>query len=209
MLSLVIGNKNLSSWSLRPWLLMKHFEVDFSEINLTLDTPDFKEAIRNYSPAERVPVLLDDALAIWDSLAICEYLNEKLHGRAWPSDPVRRAHARCVVAEMHSGFSAMRTTWPMNAVGRNLKVPLSAAAAKDVARIDDIWRDCRERFSTNGMWLFGDYSIADAMYAPVVLRFNSYDPTLSASSQAYVQHALDDSHLRAWIADSHTEVAAA
>ena len=117
MFTLVIGNKNLSSWSLRPWLVLKHFVFEFKEIKLPLDTPAFHRDVVQYTPSKRVPVLIDGSLHIWDSLAIAEYLNEKVQGRAWPADPTARAVARAVSAEMHSGFAALRTHWSMKAVG--------------------------------------------------------------------------------------------
>jgi len=208
MLTLVIGNKNLSSWSLRPWLILKHYGFEFREIKLPLDTPQFYEQIGRYSAAMRVPVLLDGAAHIWDSLAIAEYLNEKLDGRAWPADPLLRAHARSVSAEMHSGFKALRETWPMHSTGSNPHVPLPPEGRADVARVQAIWADCRTRYGMRGPWLFGDFSIADAMYAPVVLRFRHYGATgLNAHAQAYVQQWLQDEQMRAWISDAEQEVA--
>lgn len=210
MLTLVIGDKNLSSWSLRPWLLLKHFDVEFREIRLKLDTPEFRSQVRQYSAALYVPVLIEDELHIWDSLAIAEYLNEKLGGRAWPTDPKLRAHARSISAEMHSGFSTLRQTWPMKATGRNPHVPLPPAGRADVARIAEIWQDCRTRHAALGPWLFGTFSIADAMYAPVVLRFNHYgDDTLGLSkpARAYFEHVLQDPNMRSWIRDAEQELA--
>lgn len=204
MLTLVIGNKNLSSWSLRPWLVLRHLALPFREIKLALDTPDFKAAVRRYSGAERVPVLMDGELAIWDSLAIAEYANEKAQGRGWPPDAALRAQARSISAEMHSGFAALRHCWPMKAVER-LAVPLSSTAAADVARIDAIWQTC---LGKNGPWLCGEYSIADAMYAPVVLRFNTYGAQLSAAAAGYVRQVLDEPHLREWLREAQQEVAA-
>lgn len=211
MLSLVIGDKNLSSWSLRPWLVLKHYGLEFTEIRLQLDTPQFKAQISRYSGALSVPVLLDGELRIWDSLAIVEYLNEQVAGRAWPADPLLRAHARSISAEMHSGFSALRLAWPMKTVGRNAHVPLPPAGRADVARIKDIWHDCRSRYSALGPWLFGAFSIADAMYAPVVLRFNHYgDGTLALSKPAstYFDHVLQDPHMQSWMRKAEQEVAA-
>ncbi|HKE94526.1 MAG TPA: glutathione S-transferase family protein [Povalibacter sp.] len=207
MLSLVIGNKQLSSWSLRPWLLLRHLDLPFREIALTLDTPEFQPAIRAYTPAGRVPVLLDGDLRIWDSLAIIEYLHEKSGGQAWPADAAHRAHARSISAEMHSGFAALRERWPMQAASRNLNVPLSAEALVNVTRIDELWQHCRTRHAAAGPWLFGTYSAADAMYAPVVLRFNTYGAALSPLSAAYVQRTLDDRHVGEWIAAAHAETA--
>lgn len=209
MLKLVIGNKNLSSWSLRPWLLLKHLNLPFNQITLLLDTPEFKPQLGQYSPAGRVPVLIDGDLRIWDSLAIAEYLNERCDGRGWPADPALRAHARSISAEMHSGFAALRQNWPMQATARNIRVPLPPAGLDDVTRIDQIWQDCQSRYGANGPWLFGEFSIADAMYAPVVLRFNTYGATLSAAAAAYCKHVLNDSHLREWIQDAQQEIATA
>ena len=207
MLTLVIGNKELSSWSLRPWLVLRHYGVPFSEIKLPLDTPEFFARIVQYSGAQRVPVLIDGDLHIWDSLAIVEYVNEKVGGGAWPGDAALRAHARAVSAEMHSGFQALRQTWPMHANGSNPHVPLPPQGRADVARVQAIWDDCRARYAARGPWLFGEFSIADAMYAPVVLRFNHYGATgLTASSQAYMQQWLQNALLREWIADAAKEV---
>ena len=157
-----------------------------------------------------MPVLLDGPLRIWDSLAIVEYLNERLNGRAWPVDAALRAHARSVSAEMHSGFAALRTTWPMHTVGHNHTVPLTPAARTDVARIDEIWQECCNRYADRGPWLFGEFSIADAMYAPITLRLNHYEPTpatlLSPLPQKYFEHWLQDAHMRAWFADAQREV---
>lgn len=206
MLTLVIGNKNLSSWSLRPWLALKHLDLPFAEIKLTLDTPQFKSAISRYSNAGRVPVLMDADLAIWDSLAIVEYLNEKSDGKGWPAETSRRAHARAVSAEMHSGFAALRECWPMKAAEHASKA-LTPAAAQDVARVEQIWLDCRERYAAEGPWLFGAFSIADAMYAPVVLRFHTYGHSLaSPAAAAYMQHALGDPALNEWIDEARQEL---
>ena len=206
MLTLVIGNKELSSWSLRPWLVLRHYGVPFSEIKLPLDTPEFLARIVQYSVAQRVPVLIDGGLHIWDSLAIVEYVNEQVGGRAWPAGSSLRAHARAVSAEMHSGFQALRQTWPMHATGSNPHVPLPPQGRADVARVQAIWADCRTRYAARGPWLFGEFSIADAMYAPVVLRFNHYGATgLTAGSQAYMQQWLQNALMREWIADAVKE----
>ena len=207
MLTLVIGDKNLSSWSLRPWILLKHVGLDFQEIRLQLDTPQFHEQVVRYSHARRVPVLLDGDRHIWDSLAICEYANELAGGKAWPDDSAARAHARSVSAEMHSGFQALRTAWIMRAAVTGLKVPLDAAGSTDVARIDSIWSDCRAQYEGSGPWLFGRYSIADAMYAPVVLRFNSYGAEISPAARAYMATALADPALQQWLRGAEHEIA--
>ena len=207
MLKLVIGDKNLSSWSLRPWMLLRHLGLAFEEIRLPLDTQRFRDEIGRYSASRRVPVLLDGELRIWDSMAICEYLNEKAGGRAWPAEVAARAHARSISAEMHSGFQALRSNWSMQAAARGLDVPLGPAALADVARIDEIWSGCRDEYPSEGPWLYGRYSIADAMYAPVVLRFNSYGARLSSSARGYVETALQDPELQEWIRGAERELA--
>jgi glutathione S-transferase len=219
-LTLVIGDQNLSSWSLRPWILLRHLQLPFQQIKLKLhsDAPgaeeegyaaEFRRRIAQYSPAGRVPVLVDNDVYIWDSLAICEYLNELAQGRAWPQDGKLRAHARAVSAEMHSGFAALRELWSMNTTGLHLDVPLSAAGLANVRRIDELWSDCRRRYGHLGPWLFGSYSVADAMYAPVVLRFNSYGAKLSTAASEYFATVMADAEMKRWIADAQAEVAAA
>jgi glutathione S-transferase len=209
MLTLVIGDKHLSSWSLRPWMLLCHLDLEFEEVSLPLDSEEFHSEIGRWSPARRVPVLLDGGLPVWDSLAICEYLNECVEGAAWPDDPDDRALARSISAEMHAGFDALRAQWPMRAADAGLAVPLDAAGRADVARVDAIWSDCRARCGAGGPWLFGErYSIADAMYAPVALRFNTYGASLTNAAQDYLQHVLDDPHLRLWIHGARAEIAA-
>ena len=207
MLTLVIGNKNLSSWSLRPWLVLKHFGLEFQEIKLPLDTPAFYREVVQYSPSKRVPALVDGSVRIWDSLAIAEYLNEKVQGRAWPADVAARAVARAVSAEMHSGFAALRTHWAMKAVGTS-QVELPPAGKDDVARIQQLWQECRSQYGSRGPWLFGEYSIADAMYAPVALRFRHYGAKLAnATVEAYYQQLIQDSFMQGWIKDAEAEVA--
>jgi glutathione S-transferase len=197
-LRLTIGNRNYSSWSLRPWILMKHLGMEFAERMVQLDSPAFERDIGALSPTRRVPVLEHGALRIWDSLAICEYACE-LAGHGWPQDREARAVSRSACAEMHSGFGTLREQWPMNARARNRRTAPDAGRATDIARIEDLWSECRQRFGTGGPWLFGNYCVADAMYAPVVLRFNTYGPGLNATSAAYVATVLADPHLRAWL----------
>jgi glutathione S-transferase len=203
-LTLVIGNKNYSSWSLRPWMLLKHLGLDFKEIVIPLDTPEFKDEIEKYGPSGRVPVLLHDNLSVWDSLAICEYVAE-LAGSGWPKDRVARAVARSVCAEMHSGFANLRMEWPMNARARNRRTPMTPGLEMDLDRIDEIWNDCRRRFGAGGPWLFGEYSIADAMYAPVVLRFKTYGAQISETARWYIATALEDSALQEWVRAAQSE----
>jgi glutathione S-transferase len=197
-LTLVIGNKNYSSWSLRPWLLLKHLEVPFEEVLVVLDTPSTREDIEKFSPSGRVPALRHGELTIWDSLAICEYVAE-LTGKGWPRAPDARAVARAVSAEMHSGFTHLRSLWPMNARARNRRTAMTAALEADIGRVDEIWNDCRARFGATGPWLFGEYSIADAMYAPVVLRFNTYGASISPTARWYMASVLEDAALQEWL----------
>jgi glutathione S-transferase len=197
-LTLVIGNKNYSSWSLRPWLFMKHVSVEFQEFLIPLDTPDTHEQIDRYGPSGRVPVLRQGTLCVWESLAICEYVAE-LSGRGWPQAREARAVARAVCAEMHSGFSTLRSLWPMNARARNRRTAVTAALEADIGRIDEIWNDCRGRFGGGGPWLFGEYSVADAMYAPVVLRFNTYGARISQTARWYMASVLEDAPLQEWL----------
>jgi len=199
MVQLVIGDKQLSSWSLRAWLAMRHAGLPFDEVRLHLDTPGFEVAISQYSPAGRVPVLIDGDLRIWDSLAICEYLNERCDGRLWPADPTLRAQARAISAEIHSGFAELRAQWPMLSATTGLEVRLDAHGVRDLDRIDTIWSDCRRRHADRGPWLFGVFSIADAMYAPVTLRVRTYGATLSPLAQAYALFVVRDRHLLEWI----------
>jgi glutathione S-transferase len=204
--TLVIGNKNYSSWSLRAWLLLRHFGVAFNEVKLTLDTPEFHARIGEYSPAGRVPVLLDGDLRVWDSLAIAEYANERfLDGRGWPPSRAHRAHARAISAEMHSGFSALRRELPMNCRKRVRAHTISVDAARDVARVLEIWREARGQHADKGEFLFGAFGIADAMYAPVVLRFISYDVDLGPLERAYVDAIAALPAMRDWLADAATE----
>ncbi len=203
-LLLVIGNKNYSSWSLRPWLVLKHLGVDFEELRLPLDTDQFHQEIGRYSPNDRVPVLWDGELRVWDSLAICEYLAEGYpKAQLWPADPATRALARSVCAEMHSSFSDLRQALPMNCRAQDRRLDISAAVAADIARIQALWNDCLNRHG--GPWLFGAYSIADAYYAPVVLRFRGYGVELDEASRRYMATALADPALEDWLTAGQAE----
>jgi len=203
-LTLVIGNKNYSSWSLRAWLFMKHAGVEFQEILVTLDSSGTREQLESYGPSGRVPVLRHGKLCVWDSLAICEYIAE-VSDKGWPKAREARAVARSVSAEMHSGFTTLRSLWPMNARARNRRTAVTAALEADVERIDEIWNDCRVRFGGDGPWLFGEYSVADAMYAPVVLRFNTYGAHISQTARWYMASVLEDAALQEWLAAAKQE----
>lgn len=202
---LVIGTKNYSSWSLRPWLLMREHGIAFDEVRLPLDTPEFYATIGRWSPSGRVPVLRDGDLVVWDSLAICEYVSERwLDGKGWPADRSQRAHARAISAEMHSGFAALRGECPLDVV-RRTRDPIGAAAQRDIERIGTLWRDCRARYAAAGPFLFGTFSSADAMYAPVALRIESYGIAIGPVERDYVDTLLALAGMRDWIADAQAE----
>jgi glutathione S-transferase len=175
-LTLVIGNKNYSSWSMRPWLALRANSIAFDEVFIPLYTGDAdKQRILGYTHSGKVPALIDDDVTIWDSLSIIEYLAEKFpEARLWPGDRARRAHARSISAEMHSGFMALRNECGMNLHRPVGAVALSADARANVARIEQIWIECRERYCKSGPFLFGAFGGADAMFAPVVHRFRTY-----------------------------------
>lgn len=187
MPTLVIGNKNYSSWSLRPWLAMRHAGLAFDEVLIPLDHPDTKARILEYSPAGKVPVLVDGAATVWESLAILEHLAERYpEAGLWPGDPAARAHARAISAEMHAGFQALRSACPMNLRKRFAHRDRGADVARDVARIQEIWLGCRQRFGAGGPFLFGAFTAADAMYAPVVTRLHTYSVPVDAAVQDYM-----------------------
>jgi glutathione S-transferase len=194
---LVIGSKNYSSWSLRPWLFLRKVGFEFEERLVYFDAPDYRAQIAAYSPSARVPLLIEGDLKIWDSLAICEYAAEQTQ-RGLPQHRGARALARSVAAEMHSGFQSLRNDCPMNVRGRSRRMPQSAELRGDVARIDALWTDCRARFGSGGEWLFGEFSLADAMFAPVLFRFQTYGADLSPASMQYLAHGLADPVMREW-----------
>lgn len=187
-LHLIIGNKNYSSWSFRPWLAMKAAGIAFDETVISLEADDFKTRITALSGAGKVPVLIDEETRVWESLAILEYLAEKFPGAGlWPADPHARAHARAIACEMHAGFLPLRRLLPMN-VWRPVKArALDDGAKADAARVDAIWRDCRSRYAAAGPFLFGAFGAADAMYAPVVWRFHTYAVPISATASDYMR----------------------
>jgi glutathione S-transferase len=197
-MQLVIGNRNYSSWSLRAWLALSWLGVPFREVLVRMSVPSFKTEVAKLGPHGRVPILKVGDLTVWDSLSICEYAAE-VTGRGWPLDAAARAVARSVSAEMHSGFTALRAQWPMNARARGRRTPSTTALESDIARIDALWSDCRRRFGAAGPWLFGERCIADAMYAPIVLRFNTYGVPPSPVSRDYVATVLADDHLQRWM----------
>lgn len=205
-LELIIGNKNYSSWSLRPWLLMSYFDLPFGEVKLPLDTPEFYARIKQYSPTARVPVLKDGDETLWDSLAICEVINERyLDGKAWPEELKARAAARCAVAEMHSGFAALRSQLPMNCSRQNENTLWNAAADDDIARIQSLWLDLRSRFGGSGDFLCGDFGIVDAMFAPVCIRFRTYGVPVSENTNHYVDAIYQIPAMQAWLTEAKNE----
>lgn len=202
---LVIGTRNYSSWSLRPWLLLRHLGIAFEERVLHFGSPELAVEVARLSPSRRVPVLLDGERCVWESLAICEYASELAGGRGWPADADARAHARALAAEMHAGFTALRSGCPMNARARDRRVAVSPALERDVQRINAIWSGCRRQHAAGGPWLFGTYSAADAMFGPVALRFLSYGLSLDPAARDYFEQVLADPHMREWIALAEVE----
>lgn len=203
---LVIGNKAYSSWSLRPWLLMRHTGIEFDEVRLPFRSDAWRDRIGSFSPSGKVPVLVDGAVSIWESLAICEYLAEMHPSRGlWPNDPAARAVARSVSAEMHSGFQSLRAQLPMNVRRAVNPKSLAPEVAAEVSRIKTMWAGCRTRFGASGEFLFGEFSIADAMYAPVVTRFFTYAVALEDEAARYAEAVFSLPALREWIAQANTE----
>jgi len=198
-LHLIIGNKNYSSWSLRPWIAMTMADIPFKETVIPLYMPDTKAAIAEHSKAGRVPVLHHGKLVIWDSMAIFEYLAETFpEKKLWPVGKTARAVARAVSNEMHSGFAALRNACPMNIRRLPKPVPLSDAVKADIDRIEAIWCECREKFGKGGPFLFGKFSIADAMFAPVASRFSTYGLSTADITKSYVATILGTSAFKAW-----------
>ncbi|KWF25749.1 glutathione S-transferase family protein [Burkholderia pseudomultivorans] len=198
-MKLVIGDKNYSSWSMRPWLLLVHFGIPFDEIAIELRRDDTSARIREYSPSGKVPCLIDDhGATIWDSLAIAETLAERYpHHPMWPADPQARAQARSIAAEMHAGFAALRTQMGMNVRASMPGRGATPEALADVARIDALWSACIE--ASGGPFLFGEFGIVDAMYAPVVMRFNTYEPALSPEAAGYAARVTALPAVQQWI----------
>ena len=207
-LHLVIGNKNYSSWSLRPWIAMKVAGLAFTETVIPLDAPDFKARVTKISGTGKVPALEDGEVHVWESLAILEYLAEKFpSAQLWPADAGARAHARAIAAEMHAGFVPLRSHLPMN-MGRPVrKRALTPEAAANAARIDAIWSECRARFGQGsaGPFLFGAFGAADAMYAPVVSRFHTYGLPVAADTRAYMDAVMGLPAWQEWYAAAMQE----
>lgn len=203
---LVIGNRNYSSWSLRAWLALRQTGVAFDEVVIPLKQAGSRDAILAHSPSGKVPLLRHGGEVVWDSLAICEYLAERFPGAGlWPADPSARATARAAAAEMHAGFMALRRALPMNLRAHLPGRPRDAEVEADIARIQDIWRSCRERHGTGGPFLFGGFTVADAFYAPVVGRFLTYDVPLDDVVRVYAEAVWRTPAMREWVAAARAE----
>jgi glutathione S-transferase len=187
-LKLIIGNKNYSSWSFRPWLAMKVANMPFDEEVIPLDASDFKTRLCAFPGSGKVPLLVNGAVHVWESIAILEYLAEQSPGaKLWPQDGAARARARAVAAEMHAGFTPLRQHLPMNMRRPVRRRELTPEALANIRRIEAMWSDCRSQFGRGGNFLFGDFGAADAMYAPIVSRFRTYDVEVSAICRAYME----------------------
>ena len=211
--TLIIGTKALSSWSLRPWLLLAHYQVPFNEILLQFDdayskpTSGFKQQVAPLSPTGKVPALHDQGQVIWDSLAICEYVNERfLNGAAWPADIATRGLARAVVAETHAGFASLRQQMPMDVLREPQAIEANAETQSDIRRISALWRELLGRFG--GPFLFGEFSIADCFFAPVATRFRAYAVSVGPLERGYIDSIYQLPAMQDWIAQaraSHPE----
>ncbi len=190
-LTLIIGNKNYSSWSMRPWLLMRQYDIEFEEVQIPLRQPGSLERKLAHSPAGKVPILLDGDMRIWDSLAIVEHLAEKFPDKPlWPADGEARVLARSVCAEMHSGFANLRSHMPLNCRARRPGAGRGPGVQEDIDRICEIWRECRMRHGAAGAFLFGELTAADAMFAPVASRFQTYAVELDRDEAEYTRAIL-------------------
>ena len=204
-IKLVVGNKNYSSWSLCPWLLLKMFGVDFEEIQIPLFQRNTAEKLGPYSPSLKVPVLLQNEVTVWDSLSICEYISENfIKGAGWPITPKRRAHARSISAEVHSEFFSLKKEWPMNCK-ISYKLDPSEKLQNEIARIDAIWSCSRRQFGQNGNYLYGRFSIADCMFAPIAICFKSYGAELCCEANLYMQTLLANPFVEKWRELGQTE----
>lgn len=204
-LTLVIGNKNYSSWSLRPWLVLKQTGLNFTEIWIPLDTLTTHKEIRRYSPSGKVPVLLDGDLTVWESLSICEYIAENFAPDLWPQEHDARAVARSISHEMHAGFTNLRQQMPMNCRSRYPREGRKPGVQADIDRITSMWRYCREKYGYKGEFLFGNFTIVDAMFAPVVSRFITYDVKLEPFEQAYVNTIWSLPAMQEWVEAAYHE----
>jgi glutathione S-transferase len=205
-LKLVIANKAYSSWSLRPWILLAHFKIPFEEVVIPLDRPETRKQILKYAPSGKCPSLHDGAISVWESLAIMEYVAEKYPDKAiWPKAKAARAHARTLSAEMHAGFQALRQHCPTNFRRPVRKLELTEAVEADVARIEEAWAHARKAYAKAGPFLFGGFSAADAMFAPVVNRLHVYDVKVKKATRDYMNAVMALPAWKAWIKDAEAE----
>jgi len=205
-MKLVIGNKNYSSWSLRPWLLLKHAGIPFEEQVVSFNDDDFGQRVGRHSPTRKVPVLVDGDLCVWDSLAIVEYVAERFpQKQLWPTDVAARAVARSLCAEMHAGFQDLRSTLTINFQARFSGGLWKVGVQKDIARIIAMWDDARARFGGAGPFLFGTFSVADAYFAPVTQRFVGYDVKLPDGARRYVDTVQNLPAMKAWAEAARVE----
>ncbi|GGD61459.1 glutathione S-transferase family protein [Croceicoccus mobilis] len=216
-MKLIIGNKNYSSWSLRGWLAAKQSGLSFEEITVNISGEDWEEAKKSWGDVQpssgKVPVLWDDEVVIWDSLAILEYLDDKVReegggkagSRFWPKDPVARGLCRSMVAEMHSSYAALRSEMPMNVRRRMEGHALSDAAKTDIVRVLTLWAEARARFGAGGPFLFGSYSAADIFYAPVVSRFMTYGVGVPKFAETYMEAVWEHDWMQEWITAAEEE----
>lgn len=205
-LTLVIANKNYSSWSLRAWVYLVHHRIAFEEVRIALAQPDTARRIHAWSPSGKLPVLVDGELAVWDSLAILEYLAERYpRTQGWPQDPAERALARSLSAEMHSGFLALRQGLPMNVRRRLPRADWPEAVQRDISRVQEIWALCRDRHAERGPFLFGQFGIVDAMFAPVAWRFLGYEVTTNAIARQYVHDLAALPAMKRWQREAQAE----
>lgn len=204
---LIIGNKNYSSWSLRSWLLLREAGIEFEEHRIALDVATTAAELAEHCPGRTVPVLKLDGLVVWDTLAIAETVAERWpDAHLWPADADARAYARSICAEMHSGFAELRSCMPMNCRAMGRRVALSDGLGEEIDRIIEIWSDCQHHYKGDNGWLFGDFSIADAMFAPVVLRLRTYGINLPESAGYYPHRLLESDAMQEWLAAAETEI---
>lgn len=208
-LTLVVGNKNLSSWSLRPYLALAQSGAEFDEVVIYLDQPETAAQIAKWSPGGKVPVLKDGDLTVWESLAICEYIADRFpEAKLWPADRAARAIARAVSSEMHAGFAELRKTCTMKIAEKRPTPELTPALRKDIDRITAMWTGLRQQYGQGGPFLFGHFTIADAMYAPVVARFETYGIPVEKAVRQYMDAVFALPAMRRWIDGAKKEIAA-
>lgn len=204
-LKLVVGNRSFSSWSMRPWLLLKNFDIPFDEIRVALYQSNTDEQLGPLSPSLKVPALIHHGTTVWDSMAICEYISEALlDHRGWPVSPRSRATARSVCAEMHSGFPHLQQDWPMTCQAP-VELYATEEISNEIARIDAIWSCCRRKHGSGGEYLFGRFSIADCMFAPMAVCFNAYGAELSAEARRYADTLLANPWVQCWVEQGRLE----